>query len=314
VEASDHVDLAVPAADRLGGLVPSAGHLVHMPAHIYMRVGRYRDAVDSNIRAIAADEDYITQCRAQGIYPAAYYPHNIHFLNAALMMSGRSREAIESARKVAAHHDHQAMREPGFAFAHLLEAIPVLTLVRFGKWEEILKEPQPPADQPFGRAMWHFARGFALKGAAAGAELGAVRKLVLGPSLAEMKIFDQNSLADIAKIAVAMLEGQLAGNNDAAVAAFRRAVQLDDNLRYSEPPDWPLPPRHYLAAALLAAGKSAEAEKVYREDLKRHRANGWSLAGLARSLEKQGQDASVVRAQLEKAWSQADFEISGSRL
>jgi tetratricopeptide (TPR) repeat protein len=196
MEASDSVDLAVPHADRLGSLVPAAGHLVHMPAHIYARVGRYADAAAANVKAIAADEDYITQCRAQGIYPAAYYPHNIHFLNAALSMDGRSKEAIESARKVASQHNHQMMNEPGFAFAHLLKTIPVLTMVRFGQWEEILKEPEPSPDQVFGRAMHHFGRGFAFSAlkqpSQADAELTSLRKLAADRSLSEMKILDLN--------------------------------------------------------------------------------------------------------------------------
>lgn len=322
VEASDHVDLAVPSADRLGGLVPAAGHLVHMPSHIYIRVGRYADAAEANIRAIAADEDYITQCRAQGIYPAAYYPHNIHFLNAALVMDGRSKEALEAARKVAGQHDHQMLEEPGFGFAHLLKTMPVLTMVRFGMWDETLREPAPASDQVFGRAMYHFARGYAYSAQkqpkAAQAELAALRKLAADPSLKDLTIFEQNSLDQIAGIAAAMLEGELArrsGDYDAAVAAYRRAVDADDNLRYSEPPDWPLPPRQYLAETLLAAGQLQEAERVYREDLRRHRDNGWSLYGLEQVLRKQGrkQEADQVRARFTTAWQRADVKLVASR-
>jgi tetratricopeptide (TPR) repeat protein len=143
MEASDEVDVAVPSAERLGSRVPAAGHLDHMPAHIYIRVGRYQDAAEANVRAIAADEDYITQCRAQGIYPAAYYPHNIHFLNAVLMMDGQSKRALDAARKVAAQHDHAQLEAPGFGFAHLLKALPLLTMVRFGMWQQILGQATP---------------------------------------------------------------------------------------------------------------------------------------------------------------------------
>lgn len=322
IEASDHVDLAVPSADRLGGLVPAAGHLVHMPSHIYIRVGRYEDAAQANIRAIAADEDYITQCRAQGIYPAAYYPHNIHFLNAALAMDGRSKEALEAARKVASQHDHQMMNEPGFGFAHLLKTMPALTMVRFGMWEEAVAEPAPPADQVFGRAMYHFARGYAYSARKepeqAQAELAALRKLAADPSLKDLTIFEQNNLTALAEIAVAMLEGEVArrsGDYDAAVAAYRRAVEADDSLRYSEPPDWPLPPRQYLAETLLAAGRSQDAERVYREDLRRHRNNGWSLYGLEQALRKQGKtkEADQVRAQFDTAWQRSDVRLVASR-
>jgi tetratricopeptide (TPR) repeat protein len=278
--------------------------------------------VDSNIRAVAADEDYITQCRAQGIYPAAYYPHNIHFLTAALVMDGRSKEALEAARKVASKHDHQTMHEPGFGSAHLLKTMPVLTMVRFGRWQEILKEPEPPTDQVFGRAMHHFGRGFALAAtgdAAGGArELASLRKVAIEPSLKELKVFDLNSLETLAKIATAMLEGELAnrsGRHDEAITAFRRAADLDDNLLYSEPPDWMLPPRQYLAAALSSAGRHAEAERVYREDLKRHRSNGWSLYGLEQALRKQNKQAEADRAKQEfaKAWSRADVPLASSR-
>jgi tetratricopeptide (TPR) repeat protein len=322
MEASDSVDLAVPHADRLGSLVPGAGHLVHMPAHIYARVGRYADAAAVNVKAIAADEDYITQCRAQGIYPAAYYPHNIHFLNAALSMDGRSKEAIESARKLASHHNHQMMSEPGFAFAHLLKSIPILTMVRFGQWNEILSEPEPSADQVFGRAMRHFGRGFAFSAlkqpGPADAELTSLRKLAADRSLSEMKIFDLNPLASLAQIALAMLEGEIhqaSGRQPQAVASFRRAVQLEDGLLYSEPPDWMLPPRQYLANALMANGQLKEAEEVYRKDLNRHRANGWSLYGLEQSLRKQGRvrEADAVKGQFQQAWARAGVQLRGSR-
>jgi tetratricopeptide (TPR) repeat protein len=237
-------------------------------------------------------------------------------------MDGRSKEALEAARKVASKHDHQAMHEPGFGFAHLLKTMPVLTMVRFGQWREILQEPQPPADQVFGRAMHHFGRGFALAATGgaedAARELASLRTLAAEASLKELKIFDLNSLETLAKIACAMLEGELAarsGRHDEAIMAFRRAVDLDDNLLYSEPPDWMLPPRQYLAAALAAAGRHAEAERVYREDLKRHRSNGWSLYGLEQALRKQNKlpEADRVKQEFAKAWSRADVTLAASR-
>jgi tetratricopeptide (TPR) repeat protein len=322
MEASDEVDLAVASADRLGGLVPLAGHLVHMPAHIYIRVGRYADAASANTKAISADEDYITQCRAQGIYPAAYYPHNIHFLNAVLAMDGRSREALESARKVASKHDHKMMQEPGFGFAHLLKTMPLLTMVRFGSWDDILQEVEPDSDQPFGRAMRHFSRGYAFsaqnKPVEAQHELELLRKIASDPKLADLKVFDQNSLGTISQIGVQMLEGEIARRArkyDRAIAAFRKATDIDDNLLYSEPPDWMLPPRQYLGEALLAAGRLKDAEKIYREDLKRHRDNGWSLFGLEQTLRKLGRaaEAEGTKSRFAKAWSRADISITASR-
>ena len=321
IEASDEVDLAVPSADRLGSLAPGAGHLVHMPAHVYIRVGRYADAVDANLRAVTADENYITQCRAQGIYTAAYYPHNIHFLNAALAMDGRSREALDSARKVATKHDHSQMA--GFGFAHSLKTLPILNMVRFARWEDVLKEPEPPEDEIFGRAMRHFGRGYALSAqgqtADAKAELAALKKASAHPSLAELKILDLNSLAKISAIAVAMLEGEIArraNEFNAAIASYRAAASMEDGLLYSEPPDWLLPPRQYLGETLLAAGRSKDAEKIYREDLKRHRDNGWSLRGLELTLRKQGRgaEAEAVRTRFSTAWSRADVMLQASRL
>jgi hypothetical protein len=183
VEASDHVDTAVPVADRLGSLMPGAGHLVHMPSHVYIRVGRYGDAADANVKAIKADEDYITQCRAQGIYPAGYYPHNIHFFAAAVVMEGRRDEALRAARKAAAVH-HGDVPEGLVGFAHLLEALPSLAMVRFGQWDEILASPRRSAAPPFVSAMDRFARGiaFSTKGKPADAkvEFAALEKIANG--------------------------------------------------------------------------------------------------------------------------------------
>jgi tetratricopeptide (TPR) repeat protein len=323
LEASDFVDLTVPSAEKLGSLAPGAGHLVHMPSHVFIRVGRYDDAAAANEKAVQADEDYITQCRAQGIYPATYYPHNVHFLNAALVMSGRSKEAIDAAFKVATRHEHHQLDEPGFGFAHLLKTIPMMTLVRFGKWDEVLKQPQSGAEAPYVRAMNHFARGFALsaqgKTVEAQAELEALRSAASHPSLPELKVFDVNSLDKLAAIAVAMLEGEIAYRKRdwaKAIAQFRKAAALEDALLYSEPPDWMLPPRHFLGAAQIAAGKPADAERTFQEDLRRHRNNGWGLAGLALALRKQGKvgPAGEAEVRLKQSWQRADIQIDNSRL
>lgn len=323
VEASPDPDRAVPSADRLGGLAPGAGHLVHMPAHIYIRVGRYGDAVDSNVRAIAADEDYITQCRVQGIYPAAYYPHNIHFLFAALSMSGRSRETMDAARKVASRHSHENLGQPGFGFAHLLKATPLLAMVRFGKWDDALAEPDPGDSMKFVQAVRHYARGLAFlrKGDTASAEkeLAGLRAAAADPALAELKVFEMNDLATIARIPENLLAAEIAAARKDLPAALRfaqTAVDTEDGLKYSEPPDWPLPPRQTLGAILLQAGRAREAERVFRSDLDRHRDNGWSLCGLMVSLRAQGRggEAQAVEARFRKAWAQADVRIATSRM
>jgi tetratricopeptide (TPR) repeat protein len=321
VEASDHVDKAVPAADRLGSLMPGAGHLVHMPSHVYIRVGRYGDAADANAKAIKADEAYITQCRAQGIYPAAYYPHNIHFLAAALVMEGRGEQAMKAARKAAERHDHE-IPEGLVGFAHLLETLPSLVMVRFGQWDDILQAPKLVGDRPFVSAMYHFARGMAFsatrKPEAAKAELAALESIASGPAIKEFRILDVNSLADIAPIGVAMLRGDIAektGSFDEAIAQFRRAVEMEDSLLYSEPPDWFLQPRQYLGHAYLRAGKFEDAERVYREDLKRHRGNGWALRGLEQALRKQGKSAEADRVHHDfaQAWKRSDVQLTASR-
>lgn len=322
VEASLDPDRAIPSADKLGSLVPGAGHLVHMPSHIYIRVGRYSDGTESNLKAIRADEDYITQCRAQGIYPAAYYPHNVHFLTATLSMEGRSKEMLEASQKVGAHHGHDMMDAPGFGFPHLLKTIPIFAMVRFGKWDDLLVL-EKPSNSDFVLAMWHYGRGLALtaKGDTTGAsnELSALRTAAAKPELKTLTIFDVNNLSSIAAIAVDVLDGEIAAKKKdykRAIASLRKAVAKEDALLYSEPPDWPIPPRHNLGAVLLESGNATEAEKVFREDLQRHRNNGWALIGLAKSLEAQGKSAEAqqVRAQFDKTWAKADIKIESARL
>ena len=321
MEASDEVDLAVPSADRLGRLMPGAGHLVHMPSHVYIRVGRYADAAAANIAAIRADEDYITQCRAQGIYPAAYYPHNIHFLAAAHVMEGRSADALAAARKARLKHGH-ALPQELEGFAQILEALPLLAMVRFGQWDAIERETEPAAGPPFVRAMYHFARGMAFSAAGQPARakqaLESSDRLASGSEIRDTMIWGLNSLADIASIGTSILRGDIAskaGRHGDAITAFQRAVDIEDDLLYSEPPDWPIPPRHYLAHAYLVAGQPANAERVYREDLKRHRNNGWSLKGLEESLRRQGKtaDADRVHEYFQRAWQRADVHLTASR-
>lgn len=320
IEASTDPDRAVAAAERLGDLVPVAGHLVHMPGHIWIRVGRYEDAVAANRKAIAADEDYISQCRAQGIYPVGYYPHNIHFLHAALMMRGQGKEAMEAARKVASkHHAEHFEAIPHFGFGHLLRGLPMLTMVRFGMWDEALAEPEPAQEMIYARAAWRFSRGMAqaAKGdiAAAEQELSAMETLAADPSLAEMKIFDLNSLASMARMGVLTLRGQIqAAHKDfrAAEASLKEAIAIEDGLLYSEPPDWPLPPRHALGMILLDAKRHGDAEAMFRADLARHRNNGWSLHGLELALRAQGKagEAAKIKASFQAAWKDADIDLS----
>mgnify|MGYP001815720319 FL=1 len=290
-------DLAEAGAERLWKLAPGAGHLVHMPSHIFRRIGRYDDASKSNEDAIAADEDYITQCRAQGVYPLAYYPHNIHFLWDSATMEGRSHTAIEAARKSASKIPEGAWRE--VPLLHQFLIAPLFAYTRFGEWDLILSEPQPAPDSPFWIGVWHYARGlaFTAKGNLneATGELNSLEKIAREKSLDGYRVtFSRNGAKAILDIAKEVLAGELAakrGDYDKAIARLHRAVLLEDNLIYNEPPDWHVPVRQSLGAVLLDAERAAEAEAIYWQDLEQNRENGWSLFGLMQSLRAQGKDA-----------------------
>ena len=319
VEASSNPGRAEAAADTLATLVPGAGHLVHMPAHIFWRVGRYHDAAEANVRAAAIDEAYIAQCNAQGFYPAMYYPHNIHFLWAAASMEGRSAIAIEAARKVAANvRLEQIDQFPAVEFFH---TIPLLALVQFGRWDEVLAEPEPRADLTYSAAIRHYARGvaFASKGdlAAARAEHDALVPL---KETDRVMVINGNGYPAVALLAIAdeLLLGEIAlaeGSVDTAIVHFTTAVAGQDVLPYMEPPFWYYPTRQSLGLALLRADRSAEAEQVYRTDLETYPHNGWSTYGLIQSLEAQGkaEEAAMHREHFAAMWSLADVELSASR-
>ena len=312
----------VAPADRLRRVVPGAGHLVHMPSHIYIRVGRYHDGSLANELAVEADDDYVTQCRAQGIYPVAYVPHNHHFLWATTTMEGRSADALAAARHTAGHVEVSLMREPELAMLQHFSAIPYYALVRFGKWDEILAEPAPEEDLLYPTAVWHYARGIAYARAGkldeARAELAQVRAIAADPRLAPLRIWGLNPMTSLAEIAAAVLHAEIAAARKdikTAVAELRKAIAIEDALIYGEPPDWFYPVRHNLGAILLEAGRARAAEKIYREDLARFPDNGWSLLGLAQSLRAQGkkQEAAEAQRRFEAAWRYADIEITASR-
>ena len=313
-----HPEWAVESAETLEPLMPGAGHMVHMPSHIYMRMGRYQDAFQSNVKAMAADEGYITQCRAQGIYPLAYYPHNLHFLWWASTNLGRSAEALATARKTAAQMPAKAVSEsPQF---QTFLVTPLYALVRFGLWEEILKEPEPDRGLLFFRGIYHYARGSALRAEGrlkkAGKELKKLQVLAEDEGLRAM--LWTSPPADVLQIAAKTLAGEIAasrGEYDRALLLLEMAVRLQDALAYTEPPDWHYPVRQSLGAVLLEARRPAEAAVVYWEDLRRRPENGWSLFGLAESLRAQGKQeaAAQIEARFEKAWATADVRLAASR-
>lgn len=303
---------AVPCAERLAGLMPGAGHLVHMPAHIFIRVGRYADAIESNLHAVHTDETYIADQRPSGVYPVAYYPHNYHFLAFAATLAGRSNQAIEAARKVVEKVPVDVARqvppvEPLVPYLHL-------TLLNFGRWDDVLREPLPPSDLRFATGMVHYTRGvaFAAKGNFGAAEvaLDTIRRIHQATADGDNKT--------VLEIATHALAGEIDARGNRlgeAEAHFRQAMRLEDGLLYFEPPPWPYPIRHSLGAVLLRAGRAAQAETVYREDLVRFPENGWALHGLAASLRAQGKTAELdpVEQRLARAWAGADVQLASSR-
>jgi tetratricopeptide (TPR) repeat protein len=319
MEASTDAKKAEAAADTLYKLVPGSGHLVHMPAHIFWRVGRYNDAAQANIEAAKVDEDYIKQCNAQGFYPAMYYPHNIHFLWSAASMQGQSKVALEAARKLADNVSLEQIDQ--FPTIEFFKTVPLLSLVQFGHWDEILAQPQPRDDLGYSNAIWRYARGVALanKGDVKGAkaELAAFTPLTSNPKVMALDGNDYPASA-LLQIANDLLQGEIAlAANDirTAVAKFTAAVASQDELPYTEPPFWYYPTRQSLGAVLLKAGRPGEAQTVYEKDLEQYPHNGWSTFGLIEALEAQGETelAAMHREHFTAMWQFADVELTGSR-
>jgi tetratricopeptide (TPR) repeat protein len=314
VEAA-YPERAVPCAERLPSLMPGAGHVVHMPAHVYIRVGRYADAIERNVHALHADEPHIAEMPADGAYRLALHPHNAHFLSFAASMIGRSAQAFDAAAQTRAKTDTAMLRAPGLGALQHYYMLPLLANVRFGRWDAVLAEPELAEDLPYPRALRHYARALAriAKGDASAAktELASLRRLRADERLKAVTIWDLNTSTSLLDIAQATVEGELAAARSdwtASIAALRRAVAIEDALTYDEPPPWHLPARQQLGVVLLRAGRAAEAERVFRQDLVRHPENGWSLAGLAGSLRAQGRvaEAGQVKARFRRAWATAD--------
>ena len=319
VEPTKTPERAEKAADTLLTLMPAAGHMVHMPSHIYQRVGRYADAIKSNQLAMAADEDYLSHRHAQGMYPIMYTPHNIHFLWFSATVDGQSRLAIESARKVAGTIDDATLEAvPGAA---VFRVVPYWAYARFGKWNEILQEPAPPSTNAFLKGGWHYVRGLAFAGTRqlqqAEQELAALRQIMKDGSL-DWPLMSLNTARDVLGIGPEVLAGEIAtarGQFDSAIAHLEQAMRLEDALAYTEPSEWQSPPRLALGAILMEARRPAEAETVYWEDLQRNRNNGWALFGLLQALRAQKKDeqATLIEARFKKAWARADLELNASR-
>ena len=317
VEASSNPDRAIEAADRLTEIVPGSGHLVHMPSHVYIRVGRYSDAAQSNIDAIQVDRAYLAKAPTPGLY-AMYYGHNLHFLAYAAMMSGNFEQAIQAARDLEAEMPESALRD----YAGLIEGIMPANfhvLIRFGKWEEILEEPDYPEWRLVSRAVRHYARSIA-NSALGRTEVAREELEAFEVAIAEVPeewwIFN-NRVHNVLPIAQAMIHGELLfreGKREEAFAILREGVAAEDALVYDEPPGWMLPVRHALGALLMADGRFSDAEAVYREDLRRNRDNGWSLTGLQLALQKQAREpeAEELTLRLASAFNTADTRPTSS--
>ena len=314
VEASTNPARAIESANRLRYLAPNAGHLVHMPSHIYIRTGDYAEAAKSNADAIVADRNYIQKTGANGVYTMMYYNHNIHFLAAANAMNGNYSEAIRNAREL------EANIRPHIKMMPMLEMFtpyPLVTLVRFRRWDEIMKYPEADGEMKITNAFRHFARGIALaetgKLVDAEKELAALREKI--KTVAPDAPFGNSTAQMVLTVAEELLAGEISlsrSDKKAAVEFLSKAVAAEDVVNYNEPPDWDLPAREWLGRAFLINGEYVEAEKIYRAELVKHPRNGRALFGLAESLAKQGKkaDAEKTRRDFEKAWEKADTKLA----
>ena len=318
VEASSDPGRAEKYADTLPALVPGAGHLVHMPGHIYLRTCRYSDASAANVNAIKADEAYFAGDRAPGnmMDQVGYYPHNIHFFVASASLEGRRADALKAADELTAKTPVDMLRDPAMGgMVEHLRLAPIFTKVRFSLWDQVLAEPAPPDDLHYTTAMWHVSRGLALAALnrlrEAEAERAFVEAATNDQALKMLPISSTNTAGSLVAIGNEVLSGEIAvkrKNPSEATTRFARAVTLEDGLIYTEPPDRPIPTRQLQGAALLDLGRPKDAEAAFRGDMKNFPDNGWSLAGLQRSLERQGRtkDAAEVKARLDSVWRLAD--------
>ena len=339
-EPTNTPEEAEDEADRLVDLLPAAGHLVHMPGHIFARIGRHQDAIAVNQKAALADEDYITQCRAQGFYPLAYYPHNVHFIWLSATAAGQSALALEMADKTAAVIPDATLTQ--LPNLQSFKVVPLYARIQFERWDSILAQSKPAYDLAFYRGVWHFARGLAYLGKAdrggsassaakaadaiappaaidpAQRELDALQAVLNEPALAEQPATaSANSGSTLLRIAERVLIGEMAhaqGDNETAISNLERAVRYEDSLTYNEPSDWPQSVRQRLVRVLLDAGRPSEAEAVYWEDLRRNRENGWALHGLKNALEAQGkaEASTLIEVRLKRAWAAADPSLTAS--
>lgn len=324
VEASGHPERGLKSAKAFDDdLVAGAGHLVHMPSHIYIRTGDYHKGTVSNIRSVEVDSTYVSSCHAQGAYPLAYYPHNYHFLAATATLEGNSYWAIKAAQKVSDQANRDIMKEPGWGTLQHYYTIPYYINVKFGRWDEILKMNVHDISLKYPVAVQHYARGMAYVGKGqidyAKGELAKLEALAEDESLKEVTIWDINDVHVLMQIARRVLKAEILskeGQHAKGIKLLQEAVAIEDQLNYDEPPDWFFSVRHHLGAIQIEAGYYQDAIDCYQADLARLPKNGWALHGIElayRKMNKQ-READEIKAQLEEIWATADVELEGSRV
>jgi len=305
------------------GLVPNSGHLMHMPSHIYIRTGDYHSGSLSNINAVAVDSAYTTTCHAQGAYPLAYYPHNYHFLSATATLEGNSRLALHAAEVTSRLSHKILMKEPGWGTLQHYYTIPYFVMVKFAKWNQILKKDEETVELVYPRAVRHYARGMAFLGIGevekAEYELKQLVEISSDEALEEITIWEINTATDLIAIAINVLEGEIAAKNlnyDTAIQKLTRAVEIEDSLNYNEPPDWFFSVRHNLATVLIEAGSLEDAIEVLQQDLKNFPENGWALSGLTRPYHDTEQELlwNEYKERFFRAWEHADVALKHSKV
>lgn len=322
LEDSPHPQRALDSAERLPALAPGLGHLVHMPTHVYFHMGRYADALDANERAIEADRTLAKALGDDRAYATGYALHNHQFLWTAAIMAGRAGKARAAAALLARHAESAPALRPPSGTLQQFASLPLLTQVRFGEWERILREPKPRLATAYTTGIHHFARALAFARTDRAAEAAReIDELAIAHDLAVRDagtLKNANALWSLLAIARRIAEAEqaaAAGDAARAIDRARAAVSLEAALEADEPPAWPLPARHFLGALLLEQGRAADARRVYEQDLRIHPANGWALAGLAASLRHAGRERQAAEAarRFEQAWSGAEVPITGSR-
>lgn len=322
LENSPFPERTVKSADKIIDLVPLSGHLVHMAGHAYLASGLYHDCSIANEKAIKVDESLTATFGAQGLYHLFYVPHVEHFLWHCYAMEGRSNDSMSISRSLAERVEESMEGEPGLGTLQHYWVVRYYSLVRFGKWKEILTEAKPDKNLMYANGVWHYMRGMAFARTGrfqeSEKELEILREISAKPALEKMTVWDLNKVSDLLDIATEVLAGELAserGEFEKAIGHLEKGVSLEESLIFDEPPPWYYPVRQSLGAVMLEAGKADEAEKVYRRDLQINSENGWSLLGLAKSLRAQGKNelANDWENRFRKVWARSDIQLRSSR-